>query len=586
MNHKNLILIAGIIVIVIAYIFYIYRKGKEYEAADRNRKLNMEYGFIYQGIVEDLKSIIYQKPEDLRVSYVEARKREEMSIKLSDAKRDAPVGSLSAKIYLTTQISKMLQTKYGVNEQTIDQVFPFDDPEQLDPHMRFLILMITVMQEHGYDTWDYLQKKHELDRLRENGRYEVYQSDIDQLFSMYVNEHIPYMVKLDVFTQKIFEDSIGHGMPDIMMWQNIEDYSGGLGGIPAHDDNLMSYVDNMSDEKDCASYNKFVILTNGKNLHLNFLGFGSQKELERVCRHIYQYQNPGEFSESVGFIENSMADGSRVVVFRAGFGDSWGFVVRKHRQGKLRTLAEMYLQKGCEKVQKLGEALMKGCQSCAITGPMYSGKTTLLTALAEKINPNYNLRGLESVFEMGLRELFPDRDIGTFMERTDIPGDKVLEFLKRTNGTVLLLGELLKEVAANWLISAGQSGFKFVMTTGHWNTTESMIKWLLNAKLNTSGSGDADLAMLDIIQALHFDIHCGLDELKGERYLERISEIVPTGDKRLYEIRDILIYDIENKEYRLINSFSDRTWNDFKYYMSDEEIRNLKEMFENDINAA
>lgn len=582
-NILNYIIVVLMVLGFIYVIYYLKRKSKEYKTTQNDINIvNFEYGILVRKVERKLNSIIYARVEDMQVSFSEARKREEQKIKLSDAKRDAPVGSEAAKTFLISEFAIWLQNDFMIDEVTIDLVFPFNNKEKLDPHTKFLTLMFTVMKTHGINTWDWLVHENHLAELRENGRYEIYQSDIDMMFTKYVKE-IPYLVKLDVLTQRIYEDKIGHGKTDILFGQNIEDITIGHGGRAVNAEGYLSPSMDGSDES-TAAYNKVVILFSGKNVHHNFCGLGSQKELERVCRHIYQYDNPGELSEETGYIENNMADGSRVVVNRNSFGDSWGVCVRKkHKSGRLRTLEECYKveeQKNADYVHALLTALMEGCQSSIVTGPMYSGKTTLLIAMCERINPNYNLRALESVFELDLREAFPTRDVSTFLEKTDLPGDKVLEFLKRTNGTVLLLGELLKERASNWLISACQSGFKFVLSTTHAINTKALIEWLLNAKLNTSGAGDIKLATKNIVNAIHFNVHCGLDEINGERYLEYVDEIVPLeNSETMYEISRIIEYDKENHTYKLCQPLSLRTLNEMYPYIKGEKWEKIIELF-------
>lgn len=586
MKLLNYVFLLLLLALSVYLVYRIRKKAKEYEEQEAiNNSKSFTYSYLKRMINEDIKQIIYARPEDMNVSFEEARKRQEMKIKISDAKRDAPVGKLSAKILLTTQISRMLEQDYMINEATIDRVFPFHDPTSLDNHIIFLTLMFTVMNDYDKDAFVYLVEENGLHELRENGRFEIYQSDINKLFRKYVTE-IPYDVKKSVLVQRIYEELFGHGNPDILIWQNIEDITFGTGGIAPDLDGELPYGADVGSKAENASFNKVVFLYKGKSIHLRFTGFQSEKELQRICRHIYQYRSPGELTESAGFIENSMADGSRVEVYRNGFGDAWGCCIRKHSEGKLKTLSDMYHQDGCERLIELLTSLMVGCQSCVVTGQMYSGKTTLLRALIEKINPNYNLRGLESVFELYLRNYFPTRNVATFMEKTDIPGDKVLEFLKRTNGTVLVLGELLKEVASNWLISASQSGFKFVLSTHHAVTADALVKWLLNAKLNTSGAGNTELAIEDIVGAIHFNIHCGLNELTGERYVDRVTEIVPTHDESLYITRDIMRFDKEKRCYYYANPLSKRTLLEMKPYMTEEEFKNVKLKFARQVKPA
>ena len=67
----------------------------------------------------------------------------------------------------------------------------------------------------------------------------------------------------------------------------------------------------------------------GVSLHLAFLSFGTMQELKRVCQNIYKYNHPGQLSEASGYKVNEMKDGSRVVVVRPPFAESWAFFVRK-----------------------------------------------------------------------------------------------------------------------------------------------------------------------------------------------------------------------------------------------------------------
>lgn len=583
----NFLLCVCSAVIILLLITFLIRRIKAFQQTEKVEQQSFEYRKLSDRLEEIYNTIIYSPPEDMTISYAEAEKRRETKDALSHAKRNASVQDYSSRIYLMAFINKTLQTQLGINETTIDEVFPFQNRKKLDPHVKFLTLMYIMMQEHGTDTWTWLQEQNNLSRLRENGRYEIYQSDIDMMFDKYVHE-ISYTVKLDVLSQRLYEDKFGQGNVDILSWQNIEDLSVGQGGIPTSSMDVSASHKKMEGIS-IAGHDKVVILFRGINIHLRFLGMGSARELERVCRHICLYKNPGELSEDAGYLENSLANGDRVVVYRDSFGDSWGFLIRKNNEGRLMTLQQMYpeeKQKYATYLWTLLDGLMVGCQSTIATGQMYSGKTSLLRALIHVSNPNYNYRALESIFELNLRKLFPTRDIATFLEREDLPGDKVLEFLKRTNGTVLVLGEMLKEVSANWLISAGQSGFKYVLSTTHSITTESLIKWLLNAKLNTSGSSNADLAILDIINAIHFDVHCGLDELSGERFIERVTEIVPTGDDRLYQIIDIMVYDRKKHEYVIKNALSKRTLDSIQTYADDEKYHEIVSLFGNTADQA
>ena len=67
----------------------------------------------------------------------------------------------------------------------------------------------------------------------------------------------------------------------------------------------------------------------GKSIKLDFIGFESESELKRVCQIIYRYNRGGQLSEATGYRVNEMKDGSRILVVRPPFSESWAFFVRK-----------------------------------------------------------------------------------------------------------------------------------------------------------------------------------------------------------------------------------------------------------------
>ncbi len=71
------------------------------------------------------------------------------------------------------------------------------------------------------------------------------------------------------------------------------------------------------------------IFFQGKSIRLAFLSFGTEAELKRVCQNIYKYNNPGQLSDTNGYKINEMKDGSRVVVVRPSFSETWAFFCKK-----------------------------------------------------------------------------------------------------------------------------------------------------------------------------------------------------------------------------------------------------------------
>lgn len=181
--------------------------------------------------------------------------------------------------------------------------------------------------------------------------------------------------------------------------------------------------------------------------------------------------------------------------------------------------------------------LIKGCQVTGITGEQGSGKTTLLMSLISFINPSYNLRVHELSFELHLRRIYPKRNIVTFRETADVSGQDGLDFAKKSDGTVSILGEVASNPVCCWLISMAQVASLFTLFTHHAKTTENLIISMRNALLLEGGFHDEKAACRQAAEAIRFDIHMkkGID---GHRYIERISEIVPENDS--FSVRELV----------------------------------------------
>ena len=109
------------------------------------------------------------------------------------------------------------------------------------------------------------------------------------------------------------------------------------------------------------------IFFQGKSIRLEFLSFGTESELKRVCQNIYKYNNPGQLSDTNGYKINEMKDGSRVVVLRPSMSETWAFFVRKF-DTKKATLEQIVRFEGKEEAIELLRFLVKGARIIALTG--------------------------------------------------------------------------------------------------------------------------------------------------------------------------------------------------------------------------
>ena len=318
---------------------------------------------------------------------------------------------------------------------------------------------------------------------------------------------------------------------------NIDGVSGGVSGLP---ESFLSqvaqtdgdYLDQVLENKVPRACDSIWIFFQGKSIRLAFLSFGTESELKRVCQNIYKYNNPGQLSDTNGYKINEMKDGSRVVVVRPSFSETWAFFVRKF-DVKRATLEQLIVFPGKEKAIDLLKFLVKGARIISLTGEQGCGKTTMLMGMIENIYETMNIRVQETAFELHLRKIYPTRNILTFRETETISGQEGLDVQKKTDGSVNIIGEVATDPVASWMIQAAQVASKFTLFTHHAKTFPNLVTALRNSMLRTGVFTNEKTAEEQVVQVLNFDVHL-VKDFRGRRYIERVTECIPVEEKNEY----------------------------------------------------
>ncbi len=476
------------------------------------------------------------------------RKRE-----LRDALNNCGIGDSASKQYVKSVIEEILVHRFGFSDKDWDEVIPFSRVSRMSYRDKFDIVLFKYEQEYMDKGFDMMMQKHQvLETIGKCGN--GFKMDGEMLDDIFHKEFdvLNEMEKRQIVVQRIYADYRGLGIIDQIRDMAIDGISGGVSGR----------------EKE---WNCVWIFYKGVTLHLSFLDFESEQELERICMNIYRYDNPGQLSKNKGYIVNEMKDHSRVVVVRPPFAESFAFFVRKFGSIEKKELEELIVDEGKEIVIDVLRWIVKGCQIAAITGAQGSGKTTLLMGLIAYIHPSFTLRIQEMAFELHLRDTYPERNILTFRETDSISGQEGLDIQKKTDGVVNILGEVATIEVAAYLIQMSQVGSLFTLFTHHAKTTESLVKYMRNSLLSCGLFRDEKIAREQVVDAIRFDIHLEKD-IMGHRYIERISEVVPKEDEKGYEIVDIVVF--ENNKYVMKHIFSDMTVKQMKKRMTpgDREV--------------
>ena len=615
----NIILIVLLLVFVIGFIAYKVKKTgtdddskrSEFERAKEKYSIASMQAFIKKQFDEITRMNLY----DLALSEEEFERRKNVKYELKKALRGAGYADQSDKKYVKTLMFDLLRNTYKVNNSNINNAIHFDSFDELTPQDEFEILLYLYKKQYKAEALTQIITKYNLDVPKyefdpEVPSYVITASEIHQIFQNEVTpDTLSFEDKLEIVVQRVYQGYKGYSVVDDIRDMNIDGVSGGVSGIPpSFLDQVVGmedYLEQMNDRKIPMSYDSVWIFYKGKSTYLSFLSFGSESELKRVCQNIYKYNNPGQLSESVGYKINEMKDGSRVVVLRPNFSESWAFFVRKFAPPTLISPEQLLIHENKENVIELLKYLIRGARVTAITGEQGCGKTTLLMAIMKFLYPTITIRVQETAFELHLRKIYPHHNILSLRETDTITGQEGLDVQKKTDGGVNILGEVATDPVAAWMIQMAQVASKFTLFTHHAKTFPNLITSLRNSLLKIGMFNSENVAEVQVVQVINFDIHLkrGVD---GTRYIERITECIPLEQTYSYnndyrKAKDINqkldkfmdnaveyfqhVTQANNYTYRNIVEYHDGTYV-FTNPISEENIRAMREnMSQEDIKA-
>lgn len=532
-----------------------YKKGTRKQRGESIGTYNELKERVNQILLGMLRENPYEKlmERDVKKSLVQFRKD------FRSAMKRCMIGDCNAKIYIRDIIQEILCSKLKITEENIDNYIPFRTSSKLSAMEKFEILLYCYEREYGKDAFAKWMIEYQLQEPKydKDGQayYEITQDDVDKAYKACPKVYLSFVDKVCILAQRIYQETKGNGAIDVLKEMRVDGISAGVSG---------------------GSTNCVWVFFQGKSVCLSFLLFSSEKELIRICKNIYRYQNPGQLSEVRGYIVNEMMDGSRVSVTRPPFCESWAFFIRKFDTVCQRDMEGLINDKNNIYPIGLISWLIKGCQIVAITGEQGSGKTSLLMSMIRDIRPSYNLRIQEQAFELHLRKLYPERNIVSFRETGHINAQEGIDFAKKTDGTVNILGEVSSQEVCAKLIQMAQVASRFTLFTHHAKTTEDLLFYFRNSLLIHGGFTNESIALKQVVKVLRFDVHMHKAQ-DGHRYIERISEVIPCHEGRGYEIRNLLVYN--NGTYEIQSPLSRLAIEDIKRMLSKEE----RNAFERDL---
>lgn len=588
---------------LIKCLVFLDRKGlKKMSIKQESYTIQGILEYVQQSVDELLKVNIFEAG----LSEEEIERKQNKKTMLLSALNDCIFGSKSDKEYVKEFIRELLTKYCNITSYNINVIIPFDKIEHLTVQDKFDILMHVHKKEHNYKALSVFIKKYNLDQLRTCDDMEYFFIDENDINSIYEKESpfLSFEDRYDIIVQRVYSLYKGYNVVDDIIDMQIDGISAGVNGFPKsfvmEHKNEYEYLKGVLGKKIARSYESIWIFFQGKSIHLKFLSFGSYDEMQRVCQNVYKYGNPGQLSKVDGYKVNRLKDGSRVVVLRPDFCESWCFFIRKFELPDI-TLHGLITDENNQVVIELIKYLVKGSMNTAVTGAQGSGKTTLLRAMIEHIYQPYTLRILEMAPELHVRKSFPNRNIVTLQETDTISGQEGLDIMKKTDGAVTIVGEVASDPVAAYMIQTAQVASLFTLFSHHAKRFPDLIMSLRNSLLKTNVFSNERIAEEQIVRVLNFDIHMEKD-ISGKRYIERITECIPLDINyrldidimdpaerkklleeiqyryyiqmlggRTYVYKNIVEFDTENNRYVIKNRISDANIKEMKKAMMPED---------------
>lgn len=618
-NVDVMVDIVMILIIIIAFViacFVILRR----QVKEENENIKFSYQALCADTQNRINEIVGISMEGMGLSKQELYNQEQQRLTVSGYIRTCNSGDAGAREAMKELIRTYLTRDRGVDENTILYAIPFDSLKSMTARQMFEAMIYKL--DEGRDIgFARICERFHWDMPDTEEGFTITEKRVRKAWEK-LHLKLSYTDWLNVLVQMLYADRYGLGVIDTLNQQlsSIEEIQIGLCGLSEmayhYKDEILGTT---SDDRIKLEYSKdsIHILVRANCIRLAFLSFGTDDELQRVIRNLIKNSDAGELTVNNPKIVTDTVDGRRISVSRPPFSDAWIGFVRK-----FDAIRETDIYSWCagmengEKVADIVSMLAKTGRNIALTGETYAGKTTVFRACLLALNPDLAIRTIESEsFEVNARRFLQGRNTAAFRVTDHTPEEMVLAFVRKTSGQVMGIGEVNSARMANHTLDVAKFATQLLFSA-HYVKTEDMIAAFVAAKLCVGGYTNEKLAEMDVVRALHFDVH--LAKKNGVRYVEWINEIIPDfdfeakydteeisygnaelkvasglrevrkqlGEIKTYTIRPIMEYDLERQELLLHNKPSEESYKRAKQQMTEEQYKAFVDFFESHFPAS
>lgn len=555
-------IILSVALVIILYFDNLKKKRKDDDGSfDKSDEDIDEYSIDYlkECILNIFAEQVNARPDKRNLDQDEYHHQRNEIAKLRKAQKLAKKGHADSRNDLKVRIKTILTSNdydFRFKDADLNKIIPFNNPSRLTEWQMHEILLYVYQRVEGEEGFSKMISRFSL-LAKEKGTdgryyYKVTKAKLRRVFAdvfsgrdqrlgkptLNIND------KLEIIAQMIFASGWGFSVIDSLYHQKIDEIDCGVSGIPVGGFDIK--IDNSQNKNILYSYQSVWVTYSGTGLNLEYLGFTSEEDFERVCEHIYQYNTSNTLAKRHPSALGTMPDGSRIVVTRPPFSDSWNCYLRKHSVGvDAPKVSKLCLEKNGWIVACLYRTIIKAQCTTVITGPANSGKTHWLKAGIKCVDPVYNIRVLESAFELNLRYMYPDANIASMQETATLDTNAAMAINKKTNAAIMVLGEIATPEQCVQFLDTSSVNSRHGISTYHSSSTDELIDTMA---LNYTRLGifrDKNDAVVSVAQVINMDVH--LDFTSGSRHFSYINEVYPYTE---------VIFPSETKE------FENASWQD------------------------
>ena len=542
----------ALIILILGLIGYLINRFRKMDKADISEDEDVDVEeidikYLINETAQAFARTIRRNINEDNMSREKILQRNKQRQNLKKATIQAGYGDIPSKRIVKNNVKRLLaEEKYGITEQTIDRIIPFNHPDKISGQMLFEIVLYAytkkfqekgldvIIREYGLDVPRVVSDKRTVDNEQVCVRPEdmqfiyhttFFETDPNKQSEKVGHVELDFNDKMEILTQVIFEKRWGLGPVDMLIETNVDGVDAGVSGIPTNGVNVASENQNMP-----YSYESIWITLHGIKIYMETCSFETQEELVRICNNIYKFNSPSVMSRNNPKVVGSMITGARIPVNRPPFSDSYGFYLRKFDSAESVKPAMIMRDVNNAIPITIIKWIVKGQQNWLITGSQGTGKTTFIRSIVRFIDNTLSIRVSELQNELNLRYTYPNRSIVAFQETESVSAQEGLNFQKKTNGDVTIIGEIASAVQASHYVQSAQVASLFAIATHHGKTTKDTVNALANNLLELGLYKDKKDAVETVVDVLNVDCH--LTNVKGNRHLERITEIIPLKDRQ------------------------------------------------------